>query len=196
MAPAARSSGCGAAVGVVVALLIVLLVLGGVGAYIAINKLHLAPPTKNAPSATTTPAPDESTPKPDRETARPSAAAQEPTADQAPATEPDPLSKYAGTWEFVGEPSPWGEGFGMELKVESGKLVGRSGTEGFEVRIQLEERNGALQGQSTDPDNGTIPLEIAPTDNAGVMTLKYRIRTGEWLTRVIKRHGGNADWVG
>ena len=59
----------------------------------------------------------------------------------------------------------------------------------------MQEENGVLAGQSTDHANGTIPLEIQPTDNAGVMTLKYRVHTGERLTSVIKRQGGSADWV-
>ena len=200
-APVARSSSSGIVLVVVAAAVLLLLVVGGgLAAYVAVTRQHPTLPTETTAAATTT---QESadTPGTSPDAEQPTGKTSPPAADQ---TQPsgaadkagtDSLSKYAGKWEFVGEPSPWGEGFGMDLRVENGKLLGTSGTEGFEVKIELREKNGGLEGQSTDSDNGTIPLEIQPTDNAGVMTLKYRVHTGEWLTRVIKRQGGSADWV-
>lgn len=200
-APAAKPSGCGAAVGIVVGLLLVLVVLGGVGGYIMLKRLHpddiarIAASTANARETPTAATPGEA--KSDGSTAASKPAADEAApAGSSPADDSDPLSKYAGKWEFVGEPGPWGEGFGMELKATDGRLVGTSGMEGFLVKIELREKNGTFEGESTDSDNGTIPLLLEPTDDAGVMTLRYRVQTGEWLTRVIKRQGNNADWVG
>jgi len=179
---------------VVVALVLVLIVLAGAGAYVALKRVNLTPTPPTQASTAATEQPTASDTKADAP-AETTGAATTPAAEQGSATT-DSLSKYAGKWEFVGEPSPWGEGYGMELRVENGKLVGTSGMEGYEVKIELQEQNGMLQGQSTDSNNETIPLEITPTDNAGVMTLRYRITTGEWLTRVVKRQGSNADWVG
>jgi hypothetical protein len=198
--PAARSSGCGTAAVVIVAVVLVLLVLGSIGAYVVINRLHAGPSAQTQGSTATDSQPADTSaasesPADSSAGGSSSATDQAPSRDHAPAADTDPLGRYAGTWEFVGDPSPWGEGFVMKLRVENDRLLGISGMEGFEVKIELHEKGGGLEGQSTDNDNGTIPLEIQRTDNAGVMTLKYRIHTGEWLTRVIKRQGSNADWV-
>jgi len=100
------------------------------------------------------------------------------------------LSLFEGPWQFVGEPGPWGEGPGMELWQESGKVIGQAGFPDEKWDITLTERSGELEGESTRGGE-TIQLIVRPEPSStDLLTVLYRYEeseTQEWITRVATR---------
>ncbi|MBU0609178.1 MAG: hypothetical protein KKI08_14930 [Armatimonadetes bacterium] len=103
------------------------------------------------------------------------------------------LDGFVGTWEFVGDPGPWGEGAPFSLERSGNILVGTAGLPYYEetIRLELTAGNGELQGESTTtyPDGKTevMSLRIEPDAGGDLVTVKYRCDSGEWLMRVAKR---------
>jgi len=100
---------------------------------------------------------------------------------------------FVGTWEFVGEPGPWGEGAPFNLERSGNALVGTAGLPYYEetIRLQLTFSNGELKGESTTtyPDGTTevMALRMQLGVSGNLITVTYLCANGEWLMRVAKR---------
>lgn len=167
----ARSAGPGLAVVLILVGALVLIVLGVAGFFVW-QKLKPTPPkpetTTSAPAATSTTAP-------------------------TPTTSALNLDDFVGSWEFVGQPGPWGEGAPVVLERQGDLITGTAGLPDWEEKITLElvDHNGELAGQSvtTYPDGKSETMDVRFELDAGknLVTVRYKAADGEWLTRVAQR---------
>jgi hypothetical protein len=99
----------------------------------------------------------------------------------------DNLDQYVGTWEFVGEPGPWGEGFPFKLRRSGDGIAGTAGQDG-EVKIDLTSTAVGLEGSSTDRSGWVMRLTLTLKD--GLLTVQAQPPDGEVITRVAKKAAG------
>lgn len=203
-----QSSGRGVLIAVIAAVVLVVLVLGGIGAYKVINKLVLRPPVATTAdvgdsSVTEPPLPTDATTETTDEMPPPTSPTTETTGETTETTGETPeadassggldLDSYVGTWEFVGEPGPWGEGAPFSLERSGNILVGTAGLPDWDdtVRLQLAAGNDELQGESTttysDGETEVMALRMELDASGNLITVKYRGADGEWGIRVARR---------
>ncbi|MEI6500421.1 MAG: hypothetical protein WCP21_05260 [Armatimonadota bacterium] len=201
--PAPRPSGPGIVIGAVVAVVVVLMILGGVAAYFVLNR-HQPAKTQTGTAATHQPA--DTTP-----VAGDGAPGKTPATGTAGGDASDGaarssttgagglnLDDFVGTWQFVGEPGPWGEGWPFRLRRVGNLITGDVEVpelyDGTSIELKMAAGNGELTGESTEVDNGGAPeshaILMTLSDSNTVMTLKYRGEGGEWFTHVAEKKSG------
>lgn len=104
------------------------------------------------------------------------------------------LDEFVGTWQFIGESGPWGEGVPIKLERAGNLIIGEAVVEemyDYRIKLKLAPGNGELLGESTTtytnepPTNMAISMELNPSKNT--MTVKWRCDDGSWMMGAVEK---------
>ncbi len=102
------------------------------------------------------------------------------------------LDSYVGTWEFVGEPGPWGEGLPFSLERSGNILVGAVGLPEYydhAIRLRLTAGNDELLGESTTvyADGETEVMALRMAHDGDLLEVTFWRAGGEGRIRAARR---------
>jgi len=173
-----------------------LLIVGGLGGFLAWKKFAPKLPVALTTGANKPPA--SATGAPGNTTGATGSAATDQSAPPAATTEEAlNLDDFVGTWEFVGEPGPWGEGMPVKLERSGNLLIGEVEVPEMyddRIKLKLSAGNGEVLGESTTiyknepPHANAVSMEL--NDSKNIITVKFRSDSGEWLMRVAEKKSG------